>query len=326
VYNGKFVVSDDGFCDFGECRQSHELVHTFTLTNMSSLPVKILGIESSCGCTWIDVKGGVLAGKIISADKEFKLPVRFNTGVHQGNISGTIAIMYCHLDKAGKSRFNGGIVLKVAGTVRPEYQLKPIEIDFGEIDGFCTKKVEAEIVITPVVFAELMVNSVRTSGEMFKAILHPQSDGTGFVLHVELDLSFYNKTQSINGYVVVETNSEVVPSAIVPVKSKYISPVELYPDSVVIGTNECGEVLEEVHITSSRVSKIISINLEESKYIRAEYSKDKAKEHLLQLFVSEPKKKDIEEKIQINLELYTDKGDVIPLSLYLPVYRLTKGD
>jgi hypothetical protein len=121
----QLIVSENSSYNFGETQQLQKLCHNFLITNKSKYPSKIIGIKSSCSCTWAKDSENWL-GKVIESGQTMELPICLSTGISQDIASGMVLLKYQNFDKPNKSPFDGSIVLEVIASVKPDYLTEPL--------------------------------------------------------------------------------------------------------------------------------------------------------------------------------------------------------
>jgi hypothetical protein len=85
--------------------------------------------------------------------------------------------------------------------------------------------------MTPVLLRELEIQQLRTSGNTLTATCLPKQEQKcpcmwNWICQII--------TQSINGYVVIETNSKIYPNFMIRVNEKYIAPAEIISGFIII--------------------------------------------------------------------------------------------
>lgn len=243
------VVLGSEIHDFGECHQGAVLTHTFELANKAGTPIKIVGLETSCSCMAAEDLG---ATTIASGDS-FALPIHFTTGAAQETTSGRIIVHYRKLSKSADSAQPHHVSLRVRADVIPDYRISPREIDFEVIDGLAVQHVSRTFRVVPEAAPDVEIREVSSaSGSLSAEILPRTPNVPGVEIKVRLDCSRFTRSRPFNGSVVLSTDSERLPKAIVRVRAKYDALAEAEPDMIVIGSDEEGEIQRDIRVITSR--------------------------------------------------------------------------
>ncbi len=218
-------------------------------------------------------------------------------------------------------------LLTVEATILPDYRIEPLEIDFGEINGLdptgLTKK--ASFRVTPDQLKTLEIAEVKPSIDILAAKILPLEKTESYEIEIELDLSSFTESRAFRGHVVVSTNSETLPKALVTIKAQYVSPVDIQPASLIISSEKSGTTEEEVRIFTSVPSILRRVNCGESCLIRAEFdTAQRSERHDIHLFVAPieaERTEDLDATIFVELELFPPNGESFSLSKPVSVYR-----
>ena len=320
------IVRGSPVHNFGRCQQGDELTHTFTLVNRTSTPIKVVRLNSSCGCLVAsDVDGFVKAS--IPCDAEVTLPIQFTVGGSQDTATARVDVFYQPAGDAVESNSSGQMKLErlsllVQADVIPDYRISPSKIDFGVIDGFETRQISRTIHITPEALDQVRIRDVRPSvGLLTARVLPGGSDAEGYEIKVCLNFSKLNQSQTVDCSLVLETDSTRLPSVLVPVHAEYRSPVSIAPESIVVGSDEVGEVKKEICIVTSRRSQIREVR-SESTTLRIDCDRDQqSQRHSLQLWVPPCDSEPLDTEVKLEVEILSDASKRTVRSVSVPVYR-----
>lgn len=322
------VVVDNSMHDFGECHQGEELSHTFIVTNQMDVPVKVLKAISSCSCI-VAGEGGVLPDTSIAPHGTLQIPVRFNTDARQEVASGRVVVYYRLETESADSSPRQFFDLRLRADVIPDYLITPRELDFGEIDGLSTQHVTRTLQVTPKDAKGTVIEKVSTTSDFITARVLPRSDNNeSYEIEVSLDVSGFPESRSLNGSLVISTDSKRLPKAVVRVRAKYLAPVTIEPTMVVIESNQEGEVIRDLRVSSSRPSMIRAVS-SRNKAIRAEFDgRQKSRDHRLRLLVAPCRQKALDDELKIELELLPDAdgGNKLIRTFTVFVYRFLKKE
>ena len=249
--------------------------------------------------------------------------MRLHTGSDHGLVSGQVNVFYRHEPESSDSPGEKFVALQVRAEVIPEYRITPREVDFGEIDGLSTQRVRQVVRVTPEAAEGVTIRQVRATSDFLSARVLPRSrDDTGYDVEVNLDLSGFSESRSCSSSVVLATDSKQLPEAIVPVRAKYVAPATIDPSMIVIGSDEVGEVKKELHVATSRLSRLRAVVCPADS-IRADYRSDeKSREHVLRLSVAPCRERMLDSQVKLELELFPDDGKSIVHVVTFPVHRL----
>jgi hypothetical protein len=256
--HGGLVVVGSAVHEFLPSGQKEELYHTFVLTNEAKVPLYIVGLKSSCGCTWA-ADNDQFVGSTLKPNDVFDFPVFLNTGTSQNHASGKIIISYRHETDDPKLAFEGKLLLEVSVPILPDYRIEPLEIDFGDINGLNVQHVKTTFQVIPDRLKNLVIKEVRPSIDILTTRILSSKESC-YEIEVGLDVSSFTENRAFRGHLVIETNSETLPKGIAQVKAQYIAPVNIQPSSIVIPSDKEGTVNEEVLVFTSSPSQIISVD------------------------------------------------------------------
>jgi len=315
------VVVDSAVHDFGERRQGEELSHTFQITNQTDVPVKILKAISSCGCA-VAGEDGVLPDTTIAPHGTLKIPIRFHTGSSQEVASGRINVSYRLETESADPPPRQFLTLQLRADVIPDYRITPRELDFGEIDGLSTQRATRTLRVTPEAAESVAIRQVRTTSDFLTArVLPKEGDDSNLEIEVSLDVSGLAENRSLNGSLVISTDSKQLPDSVVGVRAKYLAAARIDPTMIVIGSDQEGEVAGELCISSSRPSRILAVS-SRNDAIRAEFdARQVSEEHCLRVLVAPCQQETLDDELKIELELLPDGGNRLVRVLTVPVHR-----
>jgi hypothetical protein len=205
---------------FGKVDQNTELRHDFALINEAEVPILITGMRSSCACTWAEGSENFV-GLEIAPGQTINYPVFLSTGTLQDSASGQIAIFYRYQSDEPQER-NMVLMLEVLGTILPDYRIEPTELQFGEIFAIETQTATRSFRVTPVNLEELEIIDIRSSSNLFTAVI-VSSGERGFEVDVTFDGSSLGNSEIVRSHLIIETNSENVPHGLVTLSATYIA-------------------------------------------------------------------------------------------------------
>jgi len=152
--------------DFGEVKQNTELRYDFVLTNNVEVPIRIVGMQSSCSCTWSESNDNFV-GSIIAPNQKIDYPVFINTGTYQDKANGKINIIYRYQSDDPKWEGEEKLTLEVNATILPDYRIEPLDLSFGEIHVLETQTAKRRFRITPVQMETLEILDIKSSSDLY---------------------------------------------------------------------------------------------------------------------------------------------------------------
>lgn len=316
------VVVDAPVHDFGECHQGEELSHTFEVSNHADVPLEIIEAISSCRCIVAGSDAG-LPDLTIAPHGTIRIPVRLHVGSVQGIADGRVVVRYRFTNVSSDSTSNRFFDLRLRAVVLADYRVVPSRLDFGEIDGLAVKQVSQTIRVVPEALRSLEIQDVSSdSAYVCSQVLSKVTNDPSFDIKVDLDVSEFTKSQSIDSSVILTTNSTRNPKLLVPVHAKYCSPVEVDPNFVIIRSNELGEVEQRLSVAASCPARIQSVDCSKDNHMRVEFDgKPVARQHAVRLFVATCDGKPLECELKMTVEMFPASGKRVIRIVSLPVYR-----
>jgi len=311
--------------DFGEVRQNTQLRHDFVLTNNVDVPIRIVKMASSCSCTWSESNDKIMEADIAPGQK-IDYPLFLNTGTLQDKASGEISIIYRYQSDDPKWQGEEGLILKVSGTILPDYRIEPLDLRFGEIQAIETQTAKRSFRVTPVQMETLEIIDVKPSSSLFVANIL-SSGKEGYEIEVTFDGSSLANSEKVHGHLVINTNSKTVPNGLVTLSASYVTPISIAPSFLLISSDKEGTIQEEVRIVSSVPSQVRSVSRSSTGLVRAEYdSVLKSDEHLIAFSVDPCYNAAIDETISIEMVLFPVGRESIIQTVPVTIYRFHKGE
>ncbi|MDR1477773.1 MAG: DUF1573 domain-containing protein [Planctomycetaceae bacterium] len=310
---------------FAPSGQDEEINHTFVLKNDANVPVFITGVRSSCGCTWVANKDSFV-GSVLTPGEVLDFPVFVSTANAMGKVSGRVLISYRYQTCDLRPVFENNLLLEVTAPIMSAFRIEPPVIDFGNIDSLGAQYVTAMFRVIPNQSDAFEVKDIRPSvGLLATKVL--SSKESCYEIEVRLCVSSFTEDQFFSGHVVVETNCEVLPKAVVPVRARYVAPVVGQPSAIVISSEKEGSVKKEVFVVTSLPSQIVRVAHGSSGFVRVEFdSEGKTGYHVVVISVDPCPMSEIDEKISLELMLFPPDGKSIEMSCPVSIYRFKKGE
>ncbi len=317
---GGLVVLGSAEHDLGRHHQEEVLTHEFTLVNKLPTAVKIVDIQTSCGCLVVHkIEDAIPPGKSVL------LPLRFATGAAQETASGDIVVSYRKVSNSADSGKPEYVRLRVRADIIPDYRITPREIDLGEIDGLTCSQLSRIVRVVPEAAVDVKLQEAKSLSAFLHAqILPKETHGAESQVKVSLDFSGFTESREINGSFVLSTDSKRVPKALVYVRGKYKSPAQIVPNVIVIGSDEQGEVARELRITTSQPARVHKAWCSGDKCARVQFNNELvATEHVVHLFIAPRQEKSFDGELQVEMQLFLDGWEKTVRTLRVPIHRFS---
>jgi len=152
--------------DFGKVLQGEVLKHVFVFTNRGLAPLKIMGIEATCGC-----QTTALSAKQIPPGKSAHLEVAVDTAGLSGSIDKSVHILT-------NDPRQPSVSLSIKADVQPEITLSSPSLYFERVpEG--EKKVSKEVILTICAERSIRILSAESTEESVSVRLEDVADSHG---------------------------------------------------------------------------------------------------------------------------------------------------
>lgn len=207
---------EDPVYDFGEQHNRQHIEHTFILRNTGEAPLRILQIDSTCGCTV-----GALASDVIDPGGNVELTARYNLRGRRGPESSTL-------------------VLRTNDPRRPEFPLnmRGVAVEYVRVTPgvlFYDTVIPGHVVTN---FVELVgrenepfaVTEARTETESFEVLAISAGEATEH----RLGLVFFasHEPALIQDRLLIKTTHPVHPGLTIPVSAQVAGPLDVIPPAI----------------------------------------------------------------------------------------------
>ena len=320
------TVLDSSSHDFGEVKQNAQLRHDFVLTNNVDVPIRIVGMKSSCSCTWSEGNDRFV-GSEIAPKQKIDIPIFLNTGTLQDKASGQIAIIYRYQSDDPKWSGDDSLTLEVSGTLLPDYRIEPLDLSFGEIHALETQTAKRSFRVTPVQRESLEILDIKSSSNLYTTNIL-SSGKEGYEVEVTFDGSSLANSETVGGHLIIETDSQTVPRGLVTLAATYLAPLTAEPSFILISSDTEGTVQEKVQITSSVPFQILKVNVGATDLIHADFDSIlKADEHIIAFSINPCREAEIDETITVEIILFPAGRESMTQTVPVTIYRFYKqGD
>jgi hypothetical protein len=205
---------------FGAIKPLAEARTEFSLTNVSAVPVKILGVHTSCGCTTV----GDLRFRTIEPGASLTIPVSVKGGSQPLIQQGVILALTTPLDNTPRFvRFN------LFGWQPESVETIPRGLDFGLV--FRDQPAKLSIRLTESVADKYEIRSVDVGKLPITCTTERTRTNDGYVMHCRLDPSNLSSGEH-RGIVRVVNSSRRRPVVEIPVRFGVASEIHARPGLV----------------------------------------------------------------------------------------------
>ncbi len=200
---GSKIAVEQADFDFGQIFQGEKVEHTFRFQNAGDEPLIIDRVRSSCGCT-----AALLSTKIIAAGDVAELKATFDSARFNGAVVKTI-YLYSN-DPVQKVT-----ELHLRGTVKQEIVMSPSRLDLQNLVVGVTK--EFVVRLSNQSKKTLTLFGLQTTTPELVAVMSAEQVAPGSAASITLRVTPKEGNARLNGYVLLQTNSEHVPELRLPV-------------------------------------------------------------------------------------------------------------
>jgi hypothetical protein len=295
--------------DFGTVEQGSIVEHSFEMINKGEAPLKVTKLHPDCGCTAVTLDSDTIAPGAQTAIK-----VSFNTAGFQGSKVKTIRI---YTDDPQQT----SAVLVIKGTIRPDVQVEPTVIDFGDVREGEEQKLDAYAFVEGASSTKLL--DVRSHTADLEVVGENYSDKGRSGMKITATLKGSASQGSFRGRIALRTTSTKDPVVSIPVLARIEGDLQLIPAALMFGTLSGlpkGEVVKSailrnrgdapVHILSAKTdNRSVTVQIQPLEEGR-EYKL------IVSLMGESP------EMIRSRVKITTDHSDQKQKNLVLPVYAI----
>jgi hypothetical protein len=133
--------------------------------------------------------------------------------------------------------------------------------------------------------------------------------------------AWLSKNTMLANYLLVTSDSERIPNALVAIRAKYVGPVTVEPSSITIGSDDIGDVEKQISIKTI-VPSLLRLSVATFRCrLDAHSTGDKSLNHSVRITVPPPGARPMDEKIHLHLTLFPTLAAAKIFDVHLPVYR-----
>jgi len=205
----KMAVEQADF-DFGQIFQGEKVEHTFRFQNAGDEPLIVDRVRSSCGCT-----AALLSTKIIAAGDVAELKATFDSARFNGAVVKTI---YLYTNDPLQQVTE----LHMRGTVKQEIVISPPRLDLQNLVIGATKEIVVRL--SNQSKKPLSLSGLQTTTPELVAVLSAEQVTPGGEASITIRVTPKEGSGRLNGYVLLQTNSEHVPELRLPIYATVAPP------------------------------------------------------------------------------------------------------
>ncbi|WP_432821416.1 DUF1573 domain-containing protein [Trichloromonas sp.] len=205
----KMAVEKADF-DFGQIFQGEKVEHTFRFQNAGDEPLVIDRVRSSCGCT-----AALLSTKIIAAGDVAELKATFDSARFSGAVVKTIYLY-------SNDPVQQVTELHMRGTVKQEIVMSPSRLDLQNLVVGASK--EFAVTLSNQSKNPLALSGLQTTTPELTAVLSAEQIAPGGEVSITVRVTPKEGSGRLNGYVLLQTNSEHVPELRLPIYASVAPP------------------------------------------------------------------------------------------------------
>lgn len=304
----KLVLSDPIF-DFGEVAEGAVIEHSFRISNAGDEALKIRKIHPACGCTAV-----VLDSDTIAPGEGTVIKASFNTSGFQGYKVKTVRLYTNDPEQTSA-------VLTIQGTVRPDVEVVPPRLHFGNITRGEPQTLSASVLLDPA--TSLKITEVVSRSKDLEIGTEDVSENGRVGKKVTVTFTPKSKLGSYRNRVEVKTTSVKNPVVNIPIFAYIEGDVSVEPNSLSFGLLEGplkkpAEATAVLKFQGGNASEIVSVR-SSNPSVEVEHSPlDEAGSHMIKVRI----KKNSSGVIRAGVTITTDHSDSEQRNVSLPVYAI----
>ncbi|MFO0809575.1 MAG: DUF1573 domain-containing protein [Gemmataceae bacterium] len=302
--------------DFGSVRQGDSLTHVFMLRNDSALPVKVVSVHSSCGCTTAD---GIV-GRVVQPGGALPTPVTLKAGTTDGLREATLTLFLRqpgHVAGAWRSA-------EVRAVVGVDYWVRPTLIEFGTVRHY--ESPVRVVRLRPNIMGDVRIARVQCSHPAFVVRQVPAPPGSQDIhLEVTARVPEFANAGPVAGMLTLYTTSTRAPEAVVQIRADLAPAVVAEPACVVVGTEADGPVVRPLTLRSVCPMRVVRVHGGVVRCERRTTSDGVGYPGFDLTIPAGDPAGGITEQLAFDLEVTTAGGATEARTVVVPVYRLPRA-
>lgn len=200
---------------FGRLSTNGLLHHDFVFTNLGTAPLKILSVQTGCGCT----SAGAWDRQVKPGETGI-IPIQFNPVGLSGEITKTVRVASNDPDEPDAA-------LEITGTVFKPIEIRPM-LTFFSLSDESTKQATHVIRIVNNLEEPITLSDLECTNSLFRTELKTVVPGREFELHVSLVPPF--TVGSASTTIHLRTSSSEVPRISTVAHASILQPVTVMPE------------------------------------------------------------------------------------------------
>lgn len=206
VYAAPRLEVDRSEIDWGEIYSGEKREHRFVLTNSGDEPLRIIKVQSSCGCTT-----AIPRDTVIPAGDSTELTVRFNSKNFRGTVVKRVVIV-------SNDPQQPKTTLRLKSLIQTELTVSPSRLQLGRIAG--GKKLHKVITLRNPTDQQVEIAALRCTSSRLRVADVPVKLLAGESVPLELTISAPAKSGSrVNGYILIESQGKTRTQLRIPVSA-----------------------------------------------------------------------------------------------------------
>jgi hypothetical protein len=281
--------------DFGTVAKGSKAEHRFKIKNLYEEDLRILRIESSCGCTTTRV-----SKRELKTFETAEIIADFNTRDFTGHKSATLKVLLECVSQAE-------VQLQITGFIRSDVVTQPGSIDFGTVDHGAGA--QQRLHVTYAGRDDWKILDAKTADPWYEVEMSETARGNGRVAY---DLLVRLTGEAPIGYVkdklILVTNDARAREFPVDMQGRITSDITISPKKLFIGVVRPGQkVTKNLVVRGKKPFRIIEVECPDGCF-QIEPSKDSKSVHLIPVVFTAG---DDPGRVTQTISLRTDHGDVV---------------
>lgn len=215
---------------FGKVFAGQKLEHEYRFKNTGDAPLKLLGINTSCGCTIVDT----VVGQEIAPGKSSTVKVKFDTTDFKDTVSKSVVVMT-------NEKIKNSHILSFTANIVTRYKVDPPVLNFGQTH-YDKQPLVQEVTITPKTGAKLTVEKINYPQNKLSIIQTVGIDGS---LKLSVSLKERVKAGFFKEDIKLKIKDSVLPSLIIPVTASIQGPIRIPSKNIELGSIKSSKGLEK---------------------------------------------------------------------------------
>ena len=289
--------------DFGKVPRGATVRHPFVLTNRLAVPISIVNLRVSCGCT-----SGKASQTLVESGKTATIEAQMDTRNFVGAKATTLFVTVM----AGSEQVEIG--LGVASMILSDIVLNPGQLDFGSILRGQTP--ELSLTIDRIGKPDWRAVKMVSSSKVLSATLQETQrtgDAVGYLLKVSIRPDAH--AGAIRDEIIIQTNDQESPSFPILVTAQIRGDLAATPGVLNLGAaSSSGLVTGRYIVRASKPFKIVSLEGSGDGFAIAKADDNAKPLHILTVSFK-PEESKLQGELQHKFKITTDLTEEAPLEV-----------